>query len=402
MSADILLPKQVAMNKWSVVACDQFTSQPAYWERVRTLVGNAPSTIHLVFPEAELEMEKQSKIKSIHENMRRYVSEELFEEYKDSYIYVERVMQNGTVRKGIVGVIDLEEYDYKDGSKAKIRATEETVVERIPPRMDIRRDAELELPHVLLFCDDKEDALIGPLENRKNCLKKLYDFELMEDGGHIAGWLMDGAEAEAFSQRFSDYEGKMQRENSMVLAVGDGNHSLATAKACYDECKAAHPELDWEKHPARYALVELENIHDEAQKFEPIHRVVTQTNVDKILVELKQKIGAEHGMKIKCCRGVQEETICLRSDLGQLAIGVLQKFLDDYLARNKGVIDYIHGDFVVRELAREDSVIGFLVPTIEKDHLFAGIAHDGVLPRKTFSMGHAQEKRYYLESRKIK
>lgn len=402
MSADILLPKQVTIDKWAVVACDQFTSQPEYWRRVRTFVGDEPSTIHLVFPEAELETEGQSKIKEINENMRRYVLEGIFEEYKDSYIYVERTMKNGTIRKGVVGLIDLEEYSYKADAKTKIQATEKTVVERIPPRMEIRRDAELELPHVLLFCDDQEKQVIEPLESRKDYLKKMYDFDLMEDGGHIVGWLVDGEEAEAFASRFSDYEAKMQNEKSLILAVGDGNHSLATAKACYEEYKEKNPELDWANHPARYALVELENIHDEAQEFEPIHRVVTNVDADKLLSELKETISADRGIAIKYCIGAQEEEIYLRRDLGQLAIGVLQNFLDDYLERNEGIIDYIHGEEVVRELSREEKSIGFLVPTIEKEQLFEGIARDGVLPRKTFSMGHAQEKRYYLECRRIK
>lgn len=402
MSADILLPKQVTIDKWAVVACDQFTSQPEYWRRVRTFVGDEPSTIHLVFPEAELETEGQSKIKEINENMRRYVLEGIFEEYKDSYIYVERTMKNGTIRKGVVGLIDLEEYSYEADAKTKIQATEKTVVERIPPRMEIRRDAELELPHVLLFCDDQEKQVIEPLESRKDYLKKMYDFDLMEDGGHIVGWLVDGEEAEAFALRFSDYEAKMQNEKSLILAVGDGNHSLATAKACYEEYKEKNPELDWANHPARYALVELENIHDEAQVFEPIHRVVMNTDVSKLLSKLKEDIGSESGIAIKYCVGVQEETIYLRKDLGQLAIGILQNFLDEYLDSNEGIIDYIHGEDVVRELVKSDGTIGFLVPTIEKDQLFSGIINDGVLPRKTFSMGHAQEKRYYLECRKIK
>lgn len=402
MSADILLPKQVAMEKWSVVACDQFTSQPEYWQRVRTFVGDEPSTIHLVFPEAELEKEGKSKIKRINDSMSQYVSEGIFKEYIDSYIYVERTMKNGTIRKGIVGIIDLEEYSYDADSKAKIQATEKTVVERIPPRMEVRREAELELPHVLLFCDDPEKKVIEPLECKKAYLKKLYDFNLMENGGRIAGWLVDGEEAVELSRRFDDYEKRMMRKNALVLAVGDGNHSLATAKACYEECKAKNPEENWLNHPARYALVELENIHDEAQEFEPIHRVVMNTDVDKLLSELKETIGADYGVATQCCIGGQEETIYLRKDLGRLAIGILQNFLDDYLARNEGVIDYIHGDEVVRQLAKEENSIGFLVPTIKKNQLFSGLASDGVLPRKTFSMGHAEEKRYYLECRRIK
>lgn len=402
MSANILLPRQVSMDKWSVVACDQFTSQPEYWKRVRENVDKAPSTIHMVLPEAELETAGQAEIKKINENMSRYISSGIFAEYKESYIYVERTMQNGKIRKGVVGVIDLEEYSYEANSESKIRATEKTVVERIPPRMEIRRDAELELPHVLLFCDDKERTLIEPLESRKKHLEKVYDFDLMEDGGHIAGWLVDGEDAKKFALRFASYEGQCAYSRPLVLAVGDGNHSLATAKACYEECKIEHPEVDWSVHPARYALVELENIHDEAQEFEPIHRVVTNVDAEKLFSSLKMSTCSDDGIPIQCCMGECEETVYLKKDLGQLAVGILQKFLDDYLKKEEGIIDYIHGEDVVRVLSKKANSIGFLVPTIEKEQLFLGICQDGVLPRKTFSMGHAQEKRYYLECRKIK
>lgn len=402
LPADILFPKTKEVEKWAVVACDQFTSQPEYWERVRAYIGESPSTIHMIFPEAELETKGKEMIGKINDAMQAYVAEGIFEEYKDSYVYVERTLQNGSIRKGVVGAIDLESYDFKEGSVSSIRATEKTVVERIPPRMEIRRDAVLELPHVLLFCNDDKKTLIDSLEERKDCFPKLYDFDLMEDGGHITGWLVQGEEAKAFGQRFLQYEDEKSQTSSLIMAVGDGNHSLATAKACYEELKEKYPNQDWSTHPARYALVELENIHDEAQEFEPIHRLVTQTNVDNLLEELKKTSCGEEGIPIVCYANGREEIICLKQNPGQLAIGILQKFLDDYLKGNAGEIDYIHGDDVLRELAQKENTIGFLVPTIEKTQLFSGIECDGVLPRKTFSMGHAQEKRYYLECRKIK
>lgn len=402
LSANILLPRVEHMEKWAVIACDQFTSQPEYWQRVRTYVGDDVSTIHMIFPEAELEIEGRDMIERINATMQRYVSEEVFDEYKDSYVYVERTLQNGSVRKGVVGAIDLESYDFGEDSVSSIRATEKTVVERIPPRMEIRRDAVLEMPHVLLFCNDDKKMLIESLEERKDCLPKLYDFDLMEDGGHITGWLVQGKEAEAFGRTFLQYEQLMVEKSSLIMAVGDGNHSLATAKACYEELKQNYPEKDWTNHPARYALVELENIHDEAQEFEPIHRLVTQVDVGKLLEELKETVCVDEGIPIVCYTKDGEEVICLKQKPGQLAVGILQKFLDDYLKDNEGEIDYIHGDDVLRNLAQKEDAVGFLVPTIEKAQLFSGIECDGVLPRKTFSMGHAQEKRYYLECREIK
>lgn len=402
LPANILLPHVKHMEKWAVIACDQFTSQPEYWQRVRAYVGDEVSTIHMIFPEAELETEGRDMIERINDTMRAYVAEGLFDEYKDSYVYVERTLQNGSIRKGVVGSIDLESYDFGEDSISSIRATEKTVVERIPPRMEIRRDAVLEMPHVLLFCNDDKKMLIESLEMRKECFPKLYDFDLMEGGGHIAGWLVQGEEADIFSQRFLQYEEFKRQRGSLVMAVGDGNHSLATAKACYEELKQKCTDVDWQNHPARYALVELENIHDEAQEFEPIHRIVAQTNVDKILGELKKTSCSDEGIPIVCYTKDGEENICLKQKPGQLAIGILQKFLDDYLKKNAGETDYIHGDDVLRELAKQEDAIGFLVPTIEKTQLFSGIECDGVLPRKTFSMGHAQEKRYYLECRKIK
>jgi len=224
----------------------------------------------------------------------------------------------------------------------------------------------------------------------------------MENGGRITGWLVQGDEADVFTQRFLEYEEFKCQSGSLVLAVGDGNHSLATAKACFEELKQEYPEVDWSNHPARYALVELENIHDEAQEFEPIHRLVTQTNVEKLLGEFKKTSCSDEGIPIVCYAKDCEEVIYLKQKPGQLAIGVLQKFLDDYLKDNVGEIDYIHGDDVLRNLTQKENAVGFLVPVIEKAQLFSGIECNGVLPRKTFSMGHAEEKRYYLECRKIK
>lgn len=407
-AASILLPKDADMARWAVIACDQFTSDPGYWQRVRDFVGKAPSTLHMILPEAELGAPgEDEKIEKIERTMEQYLDSGLFAEYRDAYVYVERTLLNGSVRRGLVGMVDLEQYDYKPGSVSPIRATEKTVLERIPPRQRVRRGASLELPHVLMLCDDKERTLIEPLTGEKENLPLLYDFELMEGGGRIRGYLVQGPAAKAFEARLAAYEaGTAARYGdlkgaSVTFAVGDGNHSLATAKSCYEELKAQNPGADFSSHPARYALVELENIHDEAQQFEPIHRVVTDTEPEELLKALAPWCGPE-GHAVTWRIGDRQGTVYLDKARSPLAVGVLQAFLDEYLQTHPGKIDYIHGDEAVKDLARQEKSIGFLLPGMEKSDLFRGVVADGVLPRKTFSMGHAQEKRYYLEGRKIK
>lgn len=409
LPADILLPQVDQMEKWAVIACDQFTSQPEYWERVRKNAAGAPSTINLILPEAELgTAQEAAHTAQINAAMAQYQKDGIFKTYKHSYVYVERTLVNGSIRKGLMGMVDLDAYDYSVGSTSAIRATEKTVVERIPPRMRVRRDAPLELPHILMLCDDHDKVLIEPIAAKKDSLPKLYDFDLMEDGGHITGWLVQGEEVDAFDARLTDYSAHVGDKYQglsgvpMVFAVGDGNHSLATAKSCYEELKKAHPGEDLSNHPARYALVELENIHDEAQVFEPIHRVVTKTDAGKLLKELEETWCAEGGFPVTWYIGRESGTIYLDKAKSELAVGALQSFLDAYLQQNPGEIDYIHGDNDLRQLAAQENAIGFLLPAMEKSQLFRGVIGDGILPRKTFSMGHAREKRYYLEGRAIK
>ena len=409
MPADILLPQVEDMSKWAVIACDQFSSNPAYWQRVRETVGDAPSCINLILPEVELGTPQEEQHTAlIHQSMVRYLHENVFRTYPDSFIYVERTLESGVIRKGLVGKVDLDAYDYSIGSVSAIRATEKTVVERIPPRMKVRRDASVELPHILMLCDDHEKVLVESVTAQKEELPKLYEFELMEDGGHIAGWLVQGEAAKAFEARLADYSASVDSKYAdldgkpMVFAVGDGNHSLATAKACYEELKAAHPEEDLSNHPARYALVELENIHDDAQAFEPIHRVVFKTNPEKLLSDLQESCCAEGGFPVIWHIGEKSGTVYLDRTKSELAVGVLQNFLDQWMAENAGEIDYIHGDEDLCQLAEGDNSIGFLLPAMEKSQLFRGVIADGILPRKTFSMGFAREKRYYLEGRVIK
>ena len=408
LPAEILLPKVEDMSKWAVIACDQFSSQPAYWDRVRANAGDAPSTIHLILPEAQLGTEQEPALtEEINRTMAAYLEQDLFTVYPNSFVYVERTLQSGAIRKGLVGMVDLEAYDYAMGSASDIRATEKTVVERIPPRMRVRKNAPLEFPHILMLADDHDKVLIEPITAQKEHLKKLYDCMLMEDGGHIAGWLVDGAEAQAFMERLTTYTQHVDEKYTglpgtpMVFAVGDGNHSLATAKACYEELKKAHPGEDLSQHPARYALVELENIHDAAQEFAPIHRVIVKTDAPALLKAVQDNLCAETGFPVEWYMGNDHGTIYLDQSKGQLAVGILQSFLDQYLAQHDGETRYIHGDADLVELADQDNAIGFLLPVMEKSQLFRGVIADGILPRKTFSMGHAREKRYYLEGRKI-
>ena len=403
---NILLPKNVAFEKWAVIACDQFTSQPEYWQRVRANVGEEVSTLNLVFPEAELNVDRVERIKSINENMQKYLAADLFAEYKDAYIYVERTLKNGVARKGIVGVIDLEQYDYNADSKSAIRATEQTVLERIPPRVEIRRNASMELPHVLLLCDDEKERIIEPLLAKKAELPIVYDFDLMEGGGHITGWLLQGEAVASVNEAVAAYEADVlakyeaSGKSPMTYAVGDGNHSLATAKACYEELKAKQGAENVANHPARFALVELENIYDEAQVFEPIHRLLTEVDVKDLLAYLENEIGG-NGTDIEWFANGESGKLNINDENGELPLEVIQIALDKYLANNKGEIDYIHGDETLEELSQKENTIGFLMPNVTKNAFFENIVNNGVMPRKTFSMGEAEEKRYYLEGRKI-
>lgn len=396
-SADLLLPRSADHHRWSVIACDQFTSDKAYWQRVKDTVGQSPSTLHLILPEVELGDDVAVRAAKIHETMDQYLKSDIFTCYPNAYIYVERRTPFGNLRRGIVGVVDLEQYDYHNDTTLPIRATEQTVIDRLPPRKTIRSGAPLELSHILLLCDDDKFTLVEPVSQIKNTLPKVYDFELMEGGGHVAGWLLQEEAAAALDDRLSAYIREHEVLGGTIFAVGDGNHSLAAAKDCYEQWKKDHPGADTAAYPGRYAMAELENIHDPVQQFEPIHRVVVNTDAQKLFAAL-DKIRVKDGCPIRCVTSQFDETIYVNAPSGERAVGILQSFLDQWLAENRGVIDYIHGDQALESLARQENAIGFLLPAMNKSGLFQA----GVLPRKTFSMGHAQEKRYYLEGRKIK
>lgn len=414
--ADILLPRGCDLNKWSVVACDQYTSQPEYWARVAQHVGNAPSSLHLILPESCLEgPDVEQDIAEVNLTMARYLKADGFQLYPDSVFYVERRLDSGRVRRGLIGMVDLEQYDYEPGSPALIRATEGTVLSRIPPRVAVRKNAPIELPHIMLLVDDPEKTVIEPLSGAVGGLEQVYDFELMERGGHITGWRLDDAqmkriagaltalaEPDSFRSRYGADAGSV-----LLFAVGDGNHSLATAKECYERQKKLTPPEQWAEIPARYALVELDNLHDDSLEFEPIHRVVFGVEPEQLLSALVAAYPGAHygpgnGHVLEYVYGEVEGCVTVPEPRAQLAVGTLQSFLDDYLKKHGGRIDYIHGEDVTRKLALQDKSIGFLLPAMGKDELFPTVIRDGVLPRKTFSMGEAHDKRFYLEARKIR
>ncbi len=403
-SFDILLPKNEYMHAWPVVACDQFTSQPEYWRTLRDMVGFYPSALNCILPEVELKGCTEERYELIRATMEKYLDSGVFRQFEDAFVYVERTLLDGSVRAGLVGVIDLEDYDFHADAVSAIRATERTVEERIPPRMKVRRGAAMELSHVLLLCDDEKKLLIEPLCGETENFEKVYDQELLMGGGHIRGYIINGDRARALEKAIDEYCAKKTAQYgdmaAMLFAVGDGNHSLASAKACYEELK--NSGADAEKIArARYAMVELENIRDDVQKFEPIHRLLTDVEPDAVLEYLKNSCGAEDGHAIYWKAGEKQGTIYLDREKGLLPVAVLQTALDDFLVDNAGSIDYIHGMDVLEQLSGKPASIAFALEAVPKGDFFLGIAKDGVLPRKTFSMGEAQEKRYYLEARKL-
>lgn len=389
--ADILLPKK-DFEKFAVIACDQYTSEPEYWQNAAAARHGAPSALDLILPEIYLDGNIDEQIAQINRNMEEYLQSGVFEEYKDSMIYLERTLANGKVRKGLVGLIDLENYDYKKGSRSLIRATEATVLERIPPRVEIRRGAALELPHVMLFTDDPNFDVIEPLSGNTDDFALAYDFDLMCGGGHAKGWFIDERSMNQVSDALYSLVG--DTDDKLLFAVGDGNHSLAAAKECYRLNKS---------EKTRYALVEIVNIHDESIVFEPIYRVLFNADANEVLEYLKANAPADGAtQRFKCIYDGKEETIELGA-LGELPVGTLQKLLDVYLSENPQVkIDYIHGVDSVRQICGQKQTVGFIFDGMKKSELFSAVKNDGSLPRKTFSMGTADDKRFYIEARRLK
>ncbi|MBR3716215.1 MAG: DUF1015 domain-containing protein [Clostridia bacterium] len=389
--ANILLPK-ANFEKWAVVACDQYTSEPEYWNSVDSFVGNTPSALRITLPEVYLSDNVTERINKVNANMKDYLDGDIFNTFENAMIYVEREISSGKIRHGIVGAIDLESYDWHPGAKSLIRATEQTVIERIPPRVEIRKNAPLELPHILILIDDPDNKILGNLEASKNTMEKAYDFDLMQSSGHISGYLIDSEAQDIINKALSE----IISDDGMLFAVGDGNHSLATAKECYTRDPS---EL------SRYALCEIVNIHDDSLVFEPIFRVMFGVSPSDVLSSIEKHFGScdkISGNKVRCIFGDEEKDIYIPTN-GRLTVGALQDFIDLYIKGHPSAsVDYIHGEEVVKNLASNENTIGFIFDGMKKSELFPAIMLDGVLPRKTFSMGHAADKRFYIEARKIK
>ena len=404
---DILIPKK-GFEKWSTVACDQFTSEPQYWRDVARFVGEAPSALRITLPEIYLSDDDLSdRIAGINKTMSDYLEGDIFATIPASMIHVERTLPGGLVRHGIVGAIDLEAYDFAADSTALIRATEGTVTERIPARVKIRRGAPLEIPHAMILFDDPENTVIGPLTTppdhdarrgqsfsyASDAKKPLYAFPLMMGGGYIKGYRLTEDEMSGVKAALAALDGDSDGENPLLFAVGDGNHSLAAAKQCY----LSNPT---EKN--RWAMVELVNIHDPALEFEPIYRVLFGVDPDDVISELKKaSLPSGEGHEVAYVAFDREGVVRLGADTA-LAVGGVQAFIDEYIDSHPDAkVDYIHGEEVTRHLAREKDSVGFIFDGMRKDELFPAVKADGALPRKTFSMGEAQSKRYYLEARRI-
>ncbi|MBL8090277.1 MAG: DUF1015 domain-containing protein [Anaerolineales bacterium] len=424
----VYLPKSnIDLSKWAVIACDQFTSEPEYWHEVEKFVGNSLSTLKLIFPEVYLENEdKDERVKNIQNMMKKYIEDDIFEVH-EGLIYVERTI-HGKTRKGIMLCLDLEQYDFRGEAKVLIHPTEGTIVDRLPPRVKIREGAMLELPHILVLIDDPNHTVIESVSSAKSELRKLYDFDLMLGSGHLAGYavteelenqVIESLRVLAKHENFINKYNLNEDASVLLFAMGDGNHSMAAAKEYWEQIKSQVGM----NHPARYALVEIENVHDEALEFEPIHRILFNVNKD-LLVELKNYFGenfvysavssfeemtrsvdSAEGQKqvVGLVRGANQfGVIEIANPTSNLAVGTIQSFLDSFM-KNTGAekIDYVHGEDVLKKIASQNEHVGFYLAGMHKSDLFKTVIVDGVLPRKAFSMGEAKEKRFYMEARKI-
>lgn len=424
----ILLPREgTDLSKWAVIACDQYTSQPEYWAETDRTVGAAPSTLRLTLPEVYLEDEDVAgRTEEIHRTMRRYLEDGTLRALPAGVILTERWSGGSCPRRGIVLAVDLEAYEYTPGSASLIRPTEKTVVERIPPRLKVRQGASMELPHIMILIDDPDRQIIEPLFDQTDKLEKVYDTDLMQGGGHITGWFIPkgaqtdtieaGLEALCDRETFNRKYGCTDAQALLPYAVGDGNHSMATAKAYWEEIKAGLSAEEQQNHPARYVLVEVVNIHDESLIIEPIHRVLFDVDAEDLLTGLTAFYQAQ-GCKsyvadtapagtdahvFPFCAADKSGVLVVEQPKWAIPIATMQTGLDAYLETHPSTrIDYIHGEDVVRTLGTKPGNLGFMLPDIAKNDLFRGVVFDGVLPRKTFSMGEAHEKRYYMEAKMI-
>ena len=408
--AQILLPAPgVRPETWACIACDQYTSEPAYWEKAYATAGDSPSALRLILPESRLR-DAETLIPGIHRTMVEYLEKGLLAPAVDpGFILCERTIASGT-RLGLVCAVDLEQYSFEKGSLPLIRPTEQTIASRLPPRLLIRRGAPVELTHIMILIDDPDCTVLAPLQAMKASLRKIYDFDLMMNGGHLAGWALDTPELLDQVDRSLNALMDAKGENPLLLAVGDGNHSLATAKAYWNEIRGNLSAEEQENHPARFALCEIVNIHDEALLFEPIHRIVTGIDHEALMADWRNYAAgrgmslmtAGEGHRFTVVFSDREETVIIASPEGTIPCETIQKYLDDFLSRHpEAEIDYIHGEESLRTLAGKPETVGFLLPEIDKHSFFTDVERLGVLPRKTFSMGEADEKRFYMEAKRI-
>ena len=409
LPGEILLPSVKDLEKWSVIACDQFTSDPAYWERVSAFVGDAPSTLRLMLPEAWLGRADRDELEErIIGSMNGYLAQGLFEALPESFIYLERTLSGGGLRRGILGLLDLEYYDYREDSCSPIHATEGLVLDRLPPRLRLRKQAALELPHLVVFCDDPAMEIMACA--RENAGELLYDTPLMEGGGRVKGWRVHGpgaaevrralsvlGEEEVLRSRYGE------TDSPVLYAVGDGNHSLATAKQVWESLRETLTPAERLTHPARYALAELVDLHEPAIEFEPIHRVLFRTDPAEFFAAAEAWFAPwkGRGRAFRCLTAEGTKLLTVDGTIGE-CIGRCEAFMEDYMARHGGTIDYIHGEAEAAALCRGKDRAGLLMPEMDKSDLFPSIIHSGPLPKKSFSIGPARDKRYYLECRRIK
>jgi len=391
------LPTGVSLEKWSVIACDQFSSERDYWERVNAYVGGEPSTLRLIIPEVYLDEPVTERENGIINAMEEYTAGGIFTQYKDSFVYVERTLQDGSVRHGLIGAVDLDDYEFS-GEKAAIVASEGTVRERLPVRIGIRRRAAVELPHIMSFIDDSEKTVIEPLAMIADTLPLLYDFDLMEGGGRVRGRLVSGKDAE----QAVDALQRLYDSNDTLIVIGDGNHSLAAAKVFWDELKQGLSETERRDHPAGKALLEINNVYEDSIVFEAIHRMIFGVDAACFINELKAAMPEGNDYYIKWySRGDSGDVGVSASCIGD-ALSSLGAFLDEYTDLNACGIDYVHGEETVKRLSQDENRVGLILPAMEKSELFGTVTSKGVFPKKSFSVGRAKDKRYYLECRRVK
>ncbi len=420
-ATEILLPSQdIPVSQWGCLACDQFTSQPAYWEQMASQIANRPSALHIILPEVYLEQNVDERIQKIHQTMYEYQQNVLTRKV-NGFVYVERTLQDGSIRQGLVGAVDLEAYSYEQGADALIRPTEKTVLERIPPRMAVRKNAPLESPHIMMLVNDPEKTLIEAIAAQKQQMHLLYQGSFAMGSGEVTGWAVESPQLIAqieqamlrlcsqqeFDKRYPAYAGR----SPLGMVVGDGNHSLATAKACWEDVKRTLPESEWEHHPARYCLAEVCNLHSPAIQVEPIHRVVFGATPISLMLASTAYYDQE-GIVLdnttpqyvfEIVTRNRKTTIGLRCCKEPLAVGVIENFLAQFTAQYPNAkVDYIHGEDAVEELVCQNNAVGIILPQFYKSDLFKGVIAGGVLPKKTFSIGKAKEKRCYFECRAIR